>query len=76
MALTEVDIAQRVGQRHIVPCADANDWKAICYVPKTADTANLLIPSSITRTGQRAANMNFGGTGFRARLRYTTGQAV
>ena len=76
MALTEVSVAQKVGPRHVVPCADINKWMAINYDPKTADTANLLIPSSVTRAGALLGNMNWGATGFRARLRYTTGVAV
>ena len=76
MALTDVQLANPEGPQQCVPVANQNDWMAICYDPTTADTANLLKPSDISRAGQRRVVVGRRGTSVEVCLRYETGQAV
>jgi len=73
MALTEIACATKITGRHFVPTADHNDWKAICTTPQTADTADLLKPFNVSRSGQNLALLDYGCTSFRSRARYTAG---
>lgn len=76
MALPDVQLANPEGPQQCVPVANQNEWVAINCGPKTADTANLLKPSDISRSGQRRAIVGRRGTSVEVCLRYETGQAI